>query len=185
MKRISIWILLISPMISIAQKRFSLELLAGANQSFIQNKVFTSVALAYGFHIGLNARYDLTTNKKVSIGISKLYIIKGDYRPKTVVNYNPTVIYQTLAFLRVRSVTSLYSGLEFAIQSIDQHTNIGLVTGIRVFDNKRISMNMQMIYGFKPLLHYREFDKYGNVKDIYKLKNLRISIGVAYKIFYR
>jgi hypothetical protein len=194
MAKITVWIWLFFPVTCIAQKRISIEALAGANQSFVRNKVLTGDGPSYGLHFGISARYFFQKNNKLSLGMSLLHSQKG-YRQKDFVQYDPTFFYggwQTLVFYKFHSSIAAYGGLEVSwLNDVNvteglstyQHNDLGLVTGLRFFDSKGVSINTQMVCGFKPVLHYHEFDKYGNIAGSIKdLKNLCISIGIAYKV---
>jgi hypothetical protein len=173
---------------------FSLDLLFGGSQSTMRNRVLSGESPNYGMYVGVGTQIRPKKFNNVSFGVNLLHSQKG-YRQQITYSHDFIFSYTALQLVTYypihKSITG-YGGIELAnLVSVNveeglstyKRTDFGPVAGIRFFDSGRVSLNAQFVYGLVPVLHYYEFDRFGNFTREFKdLKNTCISVGIVYKI---
>lgn len=162
------------------------------NDGLLQNQQPT-----YGVHFGFAMRhYSLDSLKKFSVQYELSFNQKG-YQQKLDEVYFRRFNYISAPLLinysPIESIT-LSTGFETsyllftnAVQGYKTYNrfDVGVVLGLSVLENRRLSVYTRFTYGLVPMLDYYTFDELGNFTDeIHDLQNLCFTFGLKFNIIH-
>jgi hypothetical protein len=190
MKRILITLTILLNFIFKLSAQISIQ--GGANFSNIRdNGYLENNEPALGFQLGTSFQYyPIKTLPKFSIQNGILINNKG-YQQELDKKYDfnfsylsfPVVVnYDIVENITINMGTEIsylfYTNVEEGTKTYNNF-DLGIVLGISIFNNKRISIYSCGTYGVMPMLDYYTIDKHGNFTgEIHDLKNICTSIGI-------
>jgi hypothetical protein len=180
------------------QVKFNLDILAGPNYNWVRNNVLFGERPAIGWYAGLGLTISPSPQwRNISLTLNTLLTEKGYtqwlgqknifkfryFSNQALVNYyvSPVLTVTAGVDISILMGTNVYRGLE-TYNNLDA----GLLVGLKLFDSKAIAVNMQLVYGLVPMLHYYHIDALGNfTSTIHDLRNTCLSMGLRYRIIKR
>jgi hypothetical protein len=163
------------------------------NYTWVKNEVLRGDHPTYGINFGVGGTLNFKQSK-VSISSNIILLSQKGYRQILDKEYLVRDNYQSIQLLGNYSLPKhiqVYAGMEFSLlggtnvkggTETYRKGDVGIVTGLRLFDNRQIAVNLQTIQGLIPVLDYYKIDKWGNMSPLLDLKNRCISLSICYRM---
>ncbi len=173
-----------------------ISLFAGGNVSSIRHDVqLENKKPMGGAHIGASIQYyPFKQLQRLSIVNEIMLIQKGyhqDFEERYSFHFN-YLAFPILINYELSDPLSLQAGVELAsLQSTNveqgketyNHFDAGLVFGLTLWGNKKLSCYSRFTYGLTPLLDYYEIDEMGNFNgELHDLKNMCLTLGLKFNL---
>lgn len=190
---LSILSILCSVQFGLSQSRIKLDVLLGTNYSWVKNKVLHGEQPAYGLKFGAGTTINFKQSK-ISITSNIILLSQKGYRQIIDKDYFIRYNYQSLQLLANYQLTKhiqIHTGIEFSLlggTNVEGGTetyrkgDVGIVVGLRLFDNRLVAIDLQTTQGLTTILDYYKIDRQGNMTPIADLKNRCISLSIRYRI---
>jgi hypothetical protein len=172
------------------------EIFGGANYAFVREHSLPQTQPTWGSQWGIGLTvHPVRKWQSVSLTFNGILTIKG-YKQIVNETYRFELLYAALQILgnvKVSPQMRIQMGVELSDlqgSSVPNTTtnyrkkDIGLVAGIEVFSEKRVSLFTQGTLGLKPMIDYYEIDANGNFNGrILDVRNTCLTVGLKFKIY--
>lgn len=170
---------------------------AGAHRNFVRTKRIQGAAPIQSLHFGAAVNVFLKDESKRHFITYDIGYIEKGYdqtlgQEKFVFRFQYittqlTANYPLLSFLTIRGGINgaflVYSNADKWMKKYSP-IDIGFVAGLNLFENKRIGLYSQIVYGITPMINYYDIDAQGNFNGrLYELRNTSIMVGVKVDVY--